>query len=121
MDKYISTLRRELTSINVVQAKLGLFDYGTEKDKQLVPSQQQSSLEAWSHRPTKNIGSQLRVLQNDVFDVIVRSKARNSTVFVGSGSRLYSLVGFLPLGFLRWLVTMREVRETSLSRTAGYD
>ena len=111
MDKYISTLRQEFTTINVVQLKLGLFDYGnfSEERKQLVPAHTSSIGALYDPKSEERIGTSLRDLHNNVFDVIVREKARNGTVFVGKGSRLYDFVGnWMPSNFVNSLMNMSK-------------
>lgn len=115
MNQYICTLRREVEAqgVNVVQFRLGQFDYGPtlSDNQQLVPSQY--SLRANFARQRleqkgvgKSVkGQSLRELHNGVFDAIVRGKGRNGTIFVGRGARSYDLVGkWVPDGIVGWMM-----------------
>ena len=108
-DKYISTIRREMSSLNTVQLKLGLFEYGTfvEGGKQMVPSKGSAGVGLPDSAKARKHGSPLRELHNEVFDSIVRGKGRNSTMFVGQGSRLYQNIGsWVPFRYIEWLSTI---------------
>lgn len=104
--------------MNVVHFKLGNFDYGLAVDddqQQLVISQHLSVADATRQRLEekglikKAKGTSLRELHNDIFDAIVRGKGRNGTIFVGSGSRMYDLVGNLvPSGIVGWMMGSRK-------------
>lgn len=115
MNQYIHTLRREVhvEGLNVVQLRLGHFDYGLafSDNQQLVPSQYSPRAEFARRRleqrgvekPVK--GQSLRELHNGVFDAIVRGKGRNGTIFVGRGARSYDLVGkWVPDGIVGWMM-----------------
>lgn len=121
LQQYISTLRKEIhqQDVNVVQFKLGNLDYGLAIDddqQQLAVSRHLSVADATRQRLenkglVKNAakGTSLRELHNDVFDAIVRGKGRNGTVFVGSGSRTYDLVGkWVPSGVVGWMMGARK-------------
>lgn len=121
LEKYISTLRKESQDrdINVVQFKLGNFDYGLaveDKQQQLVTSQHFSVADAARQRLEKQglvkkatKETSLRELHNNLFDAIVRGKGKNGTIFVGSGSRTYDLVGkWVPSGIIGWLLHPRS-------------
>ena len=117
MQRYIKSLRKETSSssMNIVQIKMGSFDYGAdasgaaeERDtaqSQIVP---RSEIMAWNPmrrsryvreqlglRPKESKGTSLRQLHHNVFDVISRRKGSGGTIFVGSGSRMYDLFGKL--------------------------
>lgn len=123
MNQYISTLRREVQDqgVNVVQFRLGHFDYGItlSENQQLVPSQYSPRAEFARRRleqkglekPVK--GQSLRELHNGVFDAIVRGKGRNGTVFVGRGAWSYDLVGrWVPDGIVGWMIKSNGVETT---------
>ncbi|CAD6564507.1 MAG: hypothetical protein ASARMPREDX12_002694 [Alectoria sarmentosa] len=115
LNQYISTLRREVQvqGVNVVQFRLGHFDFGPtlSDNQQLVPSQYSSRAEFARRRleqkgvekPMK--GQSLRELHNGIFDAMVRGKGRNGTIFVGRGARIYDLVGkWAPDGIVGWML-----------------
>lgn len=115
LNQYISTLRREVQvqGVNVVQFRLGHFDFGPtfSDNQQLVPSQYSSRAEFARRRleqkgvekPMK--GQSLRELHNEIFDAMVRGKGRNGTIFVGRGARSYDLVGkWAPDGIVGWML-----------------
>ncbi len=117
LQQYINTLRKETRGqdLNVVQFMLGNFDYGLAVDddqQQLIISQHLSVADATRQRLEKQglvkkaaKGTSLRELHNDIFDSIVRGKGRNGTIFVGSGSRTYDLVGkWVPSGIVGWMM-----------------
>lgn len=117
LQQYIYTLRKEAQGqdLNVVQFMLGNFDYGLAVDddqQQLVISQHLSVADATRQRLEKQglakkaaKGTSLRELHNEIFDAIVRGKGRNGTIFVGSGSRTYDLVGkWVPSGIVGWMM-----------------
>ena len=120
MNQYISTLRQEvqIEGVNVVQIRLGHFDYGANlsENQQLVPSQY-SPRAAFARRrleqkgiekPVK--GQSLRQLHNGVFDAMVRGKGRNGTIFVGRGARSYDLVGkWVPDGIVGWMIGVAKL------------
>lgn len=121
LEQYISTLRKESQGqdINVVQFKLGNFDYGLaveDAEQQMVISQHFSVADAARQRLEKQglvkkapKETSLRELHNNIFDAIVRGKGRNGTIFVGSGSRTYDLVGkWVPSGIVGWLLHPRS-------------
>lgn len=123
LNQYISTLRREVQDqgVNVVQFRLGHFDYGItlSENQQLVPSQYSPRAEFARRRleqkglekPVK--GQSLRELHNGVFDAIVRGKGRNGTVFVGRGAWSYDLVGrWVPDGIVGWMIKSNGVETT---------
>ena len=117
LQNYVSTLRKEVQDqdVNVVQFRLGQFDYGLfveDDQQQLMLSQHLIAAEAAKQRldekahsksPAK--GTSLRQLHNDVFDAVVRGKGKNGTIFVGRGSRAYDLVGnWVPDGIVGWMI-----------------
>lgn len=115
LQQYISTLRKEAQGINIVQFKMGHFDYGltvSDNQQQLVRSQHMSVAEATKQRLVQkglNLksakGTSLRELHNSVFDAIVRGKGKNGTVFVGQGSMMYDVVGkIVPSGIVGWIL-----------------
>ena len=115
LSQYISTLRREVQvqGINVVQIRLGHFDYGAtlSDNQQLVPSQYSLRAEFARRRleqkgVEKSVkGQSLRELHNRVFDAMMRGKGRNGTIFVGRGARSYDLVGkWVPDGIVGWMM-----------------
>lgn len=121
IQQYISTLRKEISSqdVSLVEVKLGHFNYETAQanHQQLVISQSSSRADA-AERRVKQLGvmkhavkgSSLRLLQNGVFDAIVRGKGRNGTIFVGQGSRVYDLVGrWIPAGVIGWMLGQNPV------------
>lgn len=116
LDKYISTLRREMSSINTVQLKLGLFDYSRfkEEEKQIVSAQKDVHVGPSDIAKTEKQGSSLRELHNEVFDAIVRGRARNGTIFVGQGSRFYQHVGnWMSFRYIDWLSTISHGNNLS--------
>ena len=124
LERYISTLRRELSSVNVVQLKLGLFNYGhfADERKQVILAQNPPSSALSESKREERLGSPLRTLHNNVFDCIVRGKARNGTVFVGQGSRVYDLVGtWMPLSLVNLMVNLRDSKDPVLVRRASED
>lgn len=103
----------------MVQFMLGNFDYGLAVDddqQQLVISHHLSVADATRQRleiqglaKKAAKGTSLRELHNDIFDAIVRGKGRNGTIFVGSGSRLYGIVGkWVPSGIVGWMMGFRN-------------
>ena len=103
----------QVQGVNVVQFRLGYFDYGPTptNNQQLVPSQYSPRAEFARRRleqkgvekPVK--GPSLRELHNGVFDAMVRGKGRNGTIFVGRGARSYDLVGkWVPDGIVGWMM-----------------
>ncbi|KAK4691450.1 hypothetical protein P7C71_g5555, partial [Lecanoromycetidae sp. Uapishka_2] len=115
LQQYISTIRKEAQGINVVQIRMGHFDYGlapSDEQQQLVRSQHMSVADATKQRllqkglvPKSAKGTSLRELHNSVFDAIVRGKGKNGTVFVGQGSMMYDLIGkFVPSGIVGWMM-----------------
>lgn len=115
LSQYISTLRREVQvqGVNVVQFRLGHFDYGAtlSSNQQLVPSQYSLRAEFARRRleqkgVEKSVrGQSLRELHNGLFDAMMRGKGRNGTIFVGRGARSYDLVGkWVPDGIVGWMI-----------------
>ena len=126
LEKYSSTLRKEMSCLNVVDMRLGHFDMGPNPDekKQLVVSNNMSRAELTKSRLQERIvkGSSLRALHNDVFDAVVRGKGRNGTIFVGRGSRTYDLIGRLvPGNVVAWMMGMRQRGAAPLSTTKPGD
>lgn len=128
MQSYISTLRKEVAhqGINVVQFKLGTFDYGQDAvDKALIlRSNYDRRAEAEGKSPDVGAtvpvgqstemfrGSPLHELHISVFDAIARGKGRGGTVFVGQGSRTYDLVSrWVPGGLIGWILELRKRRR----------
>lgn len=135
LQNYIQTLRREVASqeINIVQLKLGAFDYSTEPGEWALVSTREEENDSSSQadpasdsenskpsgwdaafpfrygnprRPsTKMHGSPLRELHDGVFDAIKRGKAAGGTMFVGRGSRMYDFVArWVPDGLVGWML-----------------
>lgn len=126
LEKYISTLRKEMTCLNIVDMRLGNFDMGPNPDwkKQLVVSNNMPRAELTKLRLQERIakGSPLRTLHNDVFDAVVRGKGRNGTIFAGRGSRTYDLIGRLvPGSVVAWMMGMKQSRAAPLSTTKSGD
>ncbi|KAG8526965.1 uncharacterized protein KY384_008394 [Bacidia gigantensis] len=126
IEQYIASLRREMPSINVVQMKLGHFDLSqfSPENKQLVIPHELSRVNATKARLGVKPygGSALRELHNNVFDVIVRSKGRNSTVFVGRGSRVYDIVGkWVPSGLVGWILGANQSWPSMFAQSKSKD
>lgn len=130
LSQYIYTLRREVQAqgVNVVQFRLGHFDYGAalSDNQQLVPSQYSLRAEFARQRlEQKGIvksvkGQSLRELHNGVFDAIVRGKGRNGTIFVGRGARSYDLVGsWVPAGFVGWMMGAAKTNGVDTAEKEG--
>ena len=126
MSQYISTLRREVQvqGVNVVQIRLGHFDYGAtlSDSQQLVPSQYSLRAEFARRRlEQKGIeksvkGQSLRELHNRVFDAMMRGKGRNGTIFVGRGARSYDLVGkWVPDGIVGWMMGAAKTNRVDVA------
>ena len=107
--------------VNIVQFKLGHFDYGlsVENDQQQLALSQHFSIAETTKQRLENKGLQkgsargtsLRELHNDVFDAIVRGKGKGGTVFVGRGSRTYDLVGkWIPSGIVGYIMGAGRVQ-----------
>ena len=120
MQNYISTLRRETTpEINVVQFKLGAFNYGkvgndTFWGDALARMKYASEINAVSDER----GTSPRELHNEVFDAILegdrRRRRRRGVVFVGRGSRTYDLLGrLMPEGVVSWMLNLKMRREAN--------
>ncbi|KAL8873975.1 MAG: hypothetical protein Q9174_000629 [Haloplaca sp. 1 TL-2023] len=121
MEKYISTLRKELGSsqgVNTVHFKLGVFDDGSDLDalKMAVALRHENQSEDSSTTSTlpRNLrrlpGSPLRELHLEVFDAIVGK--RKGIVHVGRGSRTYDYLGkVLPEGLAGWMLGLQAQRE----------
>ncbi|KAL9099587.1 MAG: hypothetical protein Q9163_004931 [Psora crenata] len=121
LQQYVFTLRKELSTINIVQIQLGHFDFSpsTGDHQQLVRSQDTLRAELTRHRlgERSRKGSPLRELHNRVFDAIVRGKGRGGTVFVGRGSRTYYLVGkWVPPSIVGWMLGMNRGKTPVLRR-----
>ena len=124
MDAYISTLRKEMSTedLNIVQLKLGSFDYGTtyategqvlaraEHPGWDAAARAKHLKEAFSKMKSKRAnGSPLRELHNTVFDSISRSKGRGGTIFVGRGARTYNFVGrWVPGTIVGWMIGLKH-------------
>ena len=134
LQNYISTLRREVKElgINIVQFKLGTFDYGSAPGgRQQIAhirapgSETQEEVRSWDRATQVRYGtnyitqivggrnrvkgSPLRELHNGVFDAIVRGKGNEGTVFVGGGSWMYDFVGkWVPDGLVGWMLGVRR-------------
>ena len=130
LSQYISTLRREVQvqGVNVVQFRLGHFDYGAtlSENQQLVPSQYSLRAEFARRRleqkgAEKSVkGQSLRELHNGVFDAMVRGKGRNGTIFVGRGARSYDLVGkWVPDGVVRWMMGAAKINGVETMEKEG--
>ena len=133
--RYIQSLRRETApELNVVEIKMGSFDYGSDamgaaeernaSQSQIVP---RSEIMAWNPlrraryvreqlglRPKESKGTSLRQLHHSVFDAIMRGKGENGTIFVGNGSRMYHLIGqWAPEGLVGWMMGSGRTTETT--------
>ena len=130
LEQYISTLRREVQvqGVNVVQFRLGHFDYGLtlSDNQQLVPSQYSLRAEyarrrleqKGSEKPVK--GQSLRELHNGIFDAMVRGKGKNGTIFVGRGARSYDLVGkWVPDGIVGWMLGSAKTNVVEIAEKEG--
>lgn len=76
-------------------------------------------------------GSSARELHNAVFDALAppqkftafgkyewQTRKRSSTVFVGSGARMYELVGeWVPAGIVGWIIAYRSRKEATIDQT----
>ena len=114
--------------VNVVQFRLGHFDYGATlaDNKQLVPSQYSLRAEFARRRleqkgVEKSVkGQSLRELHNRVFDAIVRGKGRNGMVFVGRGAKTYDLVGrWVPNSVVSWMIGAARTRAIETAEKEG--
>ncbi|KAL9125808.1 MAG: hypothetical protein Q9217_005039 [Psora testacea] len=126
LQQYVWTLRKELSTVNVVQLQLGHFDFGTlpGEHQQLVLAQDSSRAELTKRRLGEKTykGSPLRELHNGIFDAIVRGKGRGGTIFVGRGSRTYDLVGrWVPPNIVEWMLGRNRSNEPVLPRTRSGD
>ena len=124
MDAYFSTLRKEISikELNIVQLKLGSFDYGTTyaTEGQVMARAEHLGWDAaarakhlkeiFGKMKTENArGSPLRELHNTVFDSMSRGKGRGSTIFVGRGARTYNLVGrWVPGTIVGWMMGLKH-------------
>ena len=124
MDAYISTLRKEIPTkdLNIVQLKLGSFDYGTTYaiEGQVLARAEHPGWDAAARakylkdmlgkmKTAKANGSSLRELHNTVFDSITRSKGRGGTIFVGRGARTYNFVGkWVPGTLVGWMMGLKQ-------------
>ena len=126
LNQYISTLRREVQvqGVNVVQLRLGHFDYSPplSENQQLV----QTSRAEFARRRLeqkgleKPKGQSLRELNNGVFDAMMRGKGRNGTIFVGRGARSYDLVGkWVPDGIVGWMIGAANVNGVESAEKEG--
>lgn len=123
MDKYISTIRKELSQssgdTSIVQLKLGAFDNASDRDafKLAVALRHDNHDEDSSNSVSpaeadqrRIRGTPLRELHLEVFDAIVGK--RKGTVYVGRGSRTYDLLGkAMPDGLVGWMLGLRTRRE----------
>ncbi|KAL8931750.1 MAG: hypothetical protein Q9216_007086 [Gyalolechia sp. 2 TL-2023] len=123
MDKYISTIRKEMSSSsadnNVVQFKLGAFDDASDRDafKMAValrhdnPSGGGSSPALPAGTEQRRVrGTPLRELHLDVFDAIVGK--RRGMIYVGRGSRTYDILGkVMPEGLVGWMLGLQTRRK----------
>ena len=130
LSQYISTLRREVQvqGVNVVQIRLGHFDYGASlsESQQLVPSQYSLRAEFARRRleqkgvQKSSRGQSLRELHNRVFDAMIRGKGRNGTIFVGRGARSYELVGkWIPDGIVAWMMGAAKTYDVETAEKEG--
>lgn len=124
MDAYISTLRKELSKkdLNIVQLKLGSFDYGTAyaAEGQVMVRAEHPGWDAAARakhlkemfgkmKSEKARGSPLRELHNTVFDCMTRGKGRGGTIFIGRGARTYSFVGrWVPGTLVGWMMGLKQ-------------
>ena len=140
LDAHIATLKQEIShkDLNVVQVKLGVFDFGTltPGDRQMVASANVARVEhpGWDAaarakhlkkqfdklKSDRVKGSSLRELHNTVFDCIARGKGRGGTVFVGRGAWTYDLVGrWVPGGVVGWMMGLKHRQKGDPRQTEG--
>ena len=140
LDAHIATLRQEIShkDLNVVQLKLGSFDFGTSTstERQMVATANLARVEhpGWDAaarakylkeqfnklRSDRVKGSSLRELHNTVFDCISRGKGKGGTVFVGRGAWTYDLVGrWVPGGVVGWMMGLKHSQRGDLRQTEG--
>ena len=128
MEKYISTLRKELGSsqgVNCVHFRLGVFDGRSDRDalKMAVAlrhenqSDDSSTASTLRRDPQRVQGSPLRELHLEVFDAIVGK--RKGVVHVGRGSRTYDYLGkAMPGGLAGWMLGLQAQREQRIDEAA---
>ena len=140
LDAHIATLRQEIShkDLNVVQLKLGSFDFGTSTstERQMVATANLARVEhpGWDAaarakylkeqfnklRSDRVKGSSLRELHNTVFDCIARGKGKAGTVFVGRGAWTYDVVGrWVPGGVVGWMMGLKHIQRGDLRQTEG--
>ena len=140
LDAHIATLRKEIShkDLNIVQLKLGSFDFGTSKstERQMVVTADIACTEhpGWDAaarakhlkeqfnklRGDRVKGSSLRELNNTVFDCIARRRGKGGTVFVGRGAWTYDLVGrWVPDGVVGWMMGLKHSQRGDLWQTEG--
>ena len=126
MDAYISTLRKEMSSknLNIVQLKLGNFDYGNVGRQVVVATANIARTEhpGWDvaarakhlneqlgkMKSERAKGTPLRELHNTVFDSISRGKGRGGTIFIGRGAWTYDFVGrWVPGSVVGWMMSLK--------------
>ena len=118
----------QVQGVNVVQIRLGHFDYGTTlSDNQQLVSSQYSLRAEFARRRLEEKGLEksvkgqsLRELHNRVFDAVIRGKGRNGTIFVGRGARSYDLVGkWLPDGIVGWMMGTAKTNGVETAEKEG--
>jgi NAD(P)-dependent dehydrogenase (short-subunit alcohol dehydrogenase family) len=133
LEGFLASLRAELGTlgIDVLQFKLGTFDYSHVGPKHQLQTRAAGSPHAWPATtralyarnfetqtragPSRgflnadNSGSSLRELHNAVFDALTQNRPR-SVWRVGRGSVTYDLVGnWVPEGLVGWMMGLRRV------------
>lgn len=145
MDAYISTLRKEIPpkDLNIVQLKLGSFDYGSVGRQMVVATANIARAEHpggdvdarakhlddqfGKMKNEREKGTSMRQLHNTVFDSISRGKGRGGTIFVGRGAWAYDFVGrWVPGSVVGWMMGLNQGKggdglasDGKLSPTAG--
>jgi NAD(P)-dependent dehydrogenase (short-subunit alcohol dehydrogenase family) len=139
LEGFLASLRAELGTlgIDVLQFKLGTFDYSHVGPKHQLQTRAAGSPHAWPATTralyarnfetqtragpsrgflnTDNSGSSLRELHNAVFDALTQNRPR-SVWRVGRGSVSYDLVGnWVPKGLVGWMMGLRRVSLDSRS------
>lgn len=135
LSSLVSSLRREVhmsgTNLTLTELKMGNFDLGSTPSQPVEEGQGQSSALTHWHSSQRAAaqrsrlgqsslikGSSAREFHNAVFDALTppptfkafgiyqwRGRSRRSTVYVGSGARLYDIVGrVMPAGLVGWMM-----------------
>jgi NAD(P)-dependent dehydrogenase (short-subunit alcohol dehydrogenase family) len=139
LEGFTASLRGELGTlgIDVVQFKLGTFDYSHVGAKHHLQSMGSPNTEIWSTTARQsyasnyvnqsrvgrsrglfsqsgNTGSSLRELHTAVFDAITQKHPRR-VWHVGRGSVTYDVVGnWVPAGLVGWMLGVRRVSLTEM-------